>query len=58
MRTASLLSLPLLLVSVASAQAGLPVPGPVIGDSIPGLVVLIAVVGGYFLFRQLRARKT
>jgi hypothetical protein len=58
MRKISILSSIATLVTTAAAQAGVAVtaPGPELGDGYVGLAVLAAVVGGYVLIRQLRAR--
>jgi hypothetical protein len=55
-----------LLVSLAAVLAAGPAfavepaittPGPEIGDGLPGLIAVVLLVGGFFVFRELRKRR-
>jgi hypothetical protein len=46
-----------LTVSAFAGASGTLTPGPELGDGVPGLVVVAALVGAFFVFRQLRRRR-
>jgi len=47
----------ILLSTAAHAGCGTPVPGPLMGDGVPGIVIAVVLVGAFFVFRQIRRKR-